>query len=440
METTAITHPLARFRSAFYRAVLGLRRDALFELLDAVLTDARPTSLVRHTLAPVFSRGWASASDALSDGSLDPAAARRLFVASLPPPAAGERELWALDGTTWPRPAAKTSPDRTWCRLVTGGQPAEGVVPGWEWQWLGRVAAQRQGWVLPLDVARRGPAAGTPTAVAIAQLRRTLKVRPADAPRPVVAADSHYDVAELVAADLACDFLVRLSRRRRFYRPPPPYAGKGAPRKHGPVFRTHDPATHGPPDRSQTIADAARNWVRVDVWERLHGQGAETVAFAVARVTVGRLPRREAPPDPLWLAWSGEVPADPTLLWRWYEQRFPMEHRFRFLKQTLGWTAVRVRRPGAALRWSWLLAAGIWQLWLARAATAETALPWERPRPVDQRSPGRVQRDFARLLLGLTSPVRPPRPRGKSPGRRVGEGTGRHERFAIHRRGPPRPR
>jgi hypothetical protein len=439
METTTIL-PLARFRSAFYRDVLGLRRDAQFDLLDAVLTDAGPTSLVRRSLSPGFARGWASTCDALSDGTLDFAAARRLCVASLPPPPAGERELWALDGTTWPRPAAKTSPDRTWCRQVSGGQPAEGVVPGWEWQWLGRIAAHRQSWVLPLDVARRGPAAGTPTELAITQLRRTLKTRPADAPRPVVTADSHYDVAALIAAALPCDLLVRLSSRRRFFRPPPPYAGKGAPRKHGPVFRTHDPTTHGEPDRSQTVADPARGWVRVDLWERLHGQGTATVEFAVVRVTVGRLPRRETPPEPLWLAWHGEVPTDLTLLWRWYEQRFPMEHLFRFLKQDLGWTAIRVNRPGTALRWSWLLAAGIWQLWLARAATAETALPWERPQPVAHRSPGRVRRDFPRLLRGLTSPARPPRPRGKSPGRRPGEGTGRRPRCAIHRRGPPRPR
>lgn len=439
MDTTALL-PLARFRAGFYRDVLGLRRDALFALLDAVLTDAGPTSLVRRSLNPGFARGWASACDALADGPLDLTAARRLFVAARPPVAPGERELWALDGTTWPRPAAQTSPDRTWCRFVTGGQPAEGVVPGWEWQWLGRIAAHRQRWVLPLDVARRGPAAGSPTALAITQLQRALKARPPAAPRPAVTADSHYGVADLIGAKLPCDFLVRLSSRRRFYRPPPPYAGKGAPRKHGPVFRTHDPTAHGAPDRTQTVADPARGWVRVDLWERLHRQGSETVEFAVVRATVGRLPRREPPPDPLWLAWHGAVPADLTPLWRWYEQRFPMEHLFRFLKQDLGWTTVRVRPPGAAVRWTWLLAAGVWRLWLARAATAETALPRERPHPVARRSPGRVRRDFPRLPCGLTSPVRPPRARGKSPGRRPGEGRGRRQRHPIHRRGPPRPR
>ena len=101
----------------------------------------------------------------------------------------------------------------------------------------------------------------------------------------------------------------------------------------------------------------------------------------MVRVTVGRLPRRETPPEPLWLAWHGELPDDLSLLWRWYEQRFPMEHLFRFLKQDLGWTTVRLRTPGTAVRWTWLVATGVWQLWLARNATVETRLPWERPQP-----------------------------------------------------------
>ena len=112
LDTTTLL-PLARFRAAFSRDVLGRRRDALFDLLDAVLTDAGPTSLVRRSLNPGFGRGWASTCDALADGTLAFAAARRLVVAALPPPPPEERELWALDGTTWPRPAATTSPDRT---------------------------------------------------------------------------------------------------------------------------------------------------------------------------------------------------------------------------------------------------------------------------------------------------------------------------------------
>ena len=59
--------------------MLGLRREALFETLDAVLTGEPATSLVRRSLAPCFRRGWAAIYDALADGSSDVAALRRLF-------------------------------------------------------------------------------------------------------------------------------------------------------------------------------------------------------------------------------------------------------------------------------------------------------------------------------------------------------------------------
>ena len=444
-QTTAA---LERFRGRLYHEVLGARRDALFELLDAVLADGVPTSgpttLVRHSLAPVFRRGWASTCDALADGTLAAAALGRLVVGMLPTPPSDARDLWAVDGTTWPRPAAKTSPERTWTRFVTGGQPQSGVIPGWEWQWLVAVPEPSGSWVLPLSVERRGPAAGTPTTLAITQLGAALADRAADAPRPVVTLDSHYDLADLVTADLACDLLVRLPKRRRLYRRPPPYRGRGAPAKHGPRFLLHDPATHGLPDRTEVVADPIRGQVTIDLWRGLHAREAPAHPVAVLRVQPERLPRRTTPPEPLWLAWWGEPaagdPLEPATLaaaWHWYERRFAIEHGFRFLKQGLGWTTVRLRDPAAATRWTHLLAAGLWQLWLARGAVADAQLPWERPRAPDHLSPGRVRRAFGEFLASLGTPARPPRPRGKAPGRRMGERPGPHPRCAVHRRAPP---
>jgi len=434
MDTTPAPLPLARFRAALYQT-LGLRRDALFELGDAVLTGDGPTSLARLSLAAAFRRRWPSTADALADGTLDVAALRRRLVRALPAPPPATRPLWAIDGSTWPRPAAKTSPARTYERFVTGGTPQSGIVPGWEYQWLAAVPEAEGSWVLPLDVARRAPTAGTPTALAIRQLRAVLAATPTTAPRPVVTLDSHYDVAALIQADLAVDLLVRLAGHRVLRRRPGPYKGRGCPPKHGAPFRCKDPASHGVPDRTQVLADPAHGRVVIDAWEHLHAQAAAKTEFMVIRVQVERLPRRAAPPAPLWLAWSGDtLPEDLSQLWRWYERRFAVEHAFRFLKHDLGWTAIRPRDPAAADRWSWLLAAALWQLWLAREQVADARLPWEHPRPPGRLSPGRVRRGFGGLLLRVGSPARAPVPRGKAPGRRPGARAGPRDRFAVVRR------
>src|SRR6266568_8211699 len=149
---------LAAFRQELY-AGLGHRKDSLFELLDAVLTAADRSPLVRLSLGPAFRRGWPSTCDALADGSMDLLALRRLFQAHLPS-SSSERPLWALDGTHWPRPAAVTSAERTYERRVATGRPRDGVVPAWAYQWLVAVPEPQGSWILPLDVRRRGRSPG----------------------------------------------------------------------------------------------------------------------------------------------------------------------------------------------------------------------------------------------------------------------------------------
>src|SRR5215207_8858523 len=189
MATTPAPPPLARFRAELYQSVLGMRRDALCELLDAVLSGEQATSLVRHSLSPAFRRGWASAPDALADGSLDVAALRRVFAQHTPAPPVGRRDRWVLDGSIWPRPEAKTCPERTWGRFVTAGTPESGIVGAWEYQWLVQLPEASGSWGLPLEVARRDLAAGTATTLALGQLGTAVAGRAPDAPRPLVVLD-----------------------------------------------------------------------------------------------------------------------------------------------------------------------------------------------------------------------------------------------------------
>lgn len=424
---------LRSFRRELYDT-LGRRQDSVFELMDAVLTAPERQPLVRLSLCPCFRRGWSSTCAALADGSLDMRAMQALFQASVPPPAPGERAVWAIDGTHWPRPAAATSPARTWEYRPLPGKPQQGVVPAWAYHWLVQVPEPEGSWVLPLDVQPRGPTAETPPQVAIRQIARARASQATETPRPVVALDSAHEAGQLAQAHLEVDLVVRLAKKRVFRRAPQPYAGRGRPHTHGPVFKLQDATTHGPATRSASVEHPVYGTVTVQAWTGLHVQNAPATEFTVVRVQVAHLPHRDHP-TPLWLAWiGGELPEDLHQLWRWYLRRFSVEHAFRFVKHHLGWTTVRPRSPIAADRWTWLVAAVLWQLWLARPVMAEHRLPWERPRPPERLTPGRVQRAFSGLLLTLGTPARAPQTRGKSPGRPPGHHPQPAPRFPVAHR------
>jgi hypothetical protein len=428
MDNSEALETLSRFRRAIYDQVLGQRKDSMFELMEAVLVADRPANLVHLSLEPVFRRRWPSAPDALAEGSVDVEQLRDLIGRQLAAEGTLGRPVWAVDGTVWPRPAAEKSPERTWAHRVTPGRPQSGIVPGWEYQWLVDVPEGHGSWVRPLDVSRRRPSTASPTLLALEQLRHALAYRPCDSTRPIVTMDSSYDLLDLQRAihdtrqPLGVDILIRLPKRRRFFRQPPPYSGKGAPRKHGPVFNLGQPQTQGTPDHTASTQEPRCGAIEVSVWDDLHDQHGATLSFSVVRIQAERLPRAKRRPEPLWLAWLGqELLADPLDYWRYYQRRFTVEHCLRFAKSDLGWTTVRPANPAAADRWSWLLVAALWQLWLARSLVADLRLPWESPKATLQLSPGRVRRAIAPILARVALPTRKPHPRGKSPGRRPGE-------------------
>jgi hypothetical protein len=394
LKTEALA-TLITFREELYNS-LGLRQDSLFELMDAALTASHRSTLVRLSLTAAFRRRWPSTCDALADGSIDVGALRTLFMRMLPgADVVDGRPVWAIDGTNWPRPAARTSSERTWEYRPLPGWPQTGVVPAWAYQWLVAVPDVAGSWVLPLDVQRRGPTARSATAVALEQIAAVRTAQPAGSPRPVVTLESGYDLETLARARVDADLLVRLIKSRVVYRPAVKRAGRGRPRLHGTPFRLNDKRTHGKPRQSAHLDHPLYGTVQIDAWSGLHVRGAPDAPFSVIRVQVERLPKMKQRPYPLWLAWiGGPLPADLSAFWDWYLRRFTVEHAFRFFKQTLGWTTVRPRDPQAADRWSWLMAAACWQLWLGRRIVGDVRLPWEHPRPDGLVTPGQVQRHF----------------------------------------------
>ncbi|MFL1442058.1 NF041680 family putative transposase [Nocardiopsis protaetiae] len=434
---------LSRFRADLHTC-LPRRADTLFELCDAILcADGPVTSPAELTLTPEHRRGHGAMYDALTHGRIHTDRLRRTL-ASLPlPRAADGRIVLAVDVSPWLRPDAPTSPDRLFCHLHGRARNTHRLIPGWPYSVVAALESGRTSWTVVLDAIRLGPADDA-IAVTAAQLREVVDRliaaghhRPGD-PDIWIVADSGYDVCRLafVLADLPVQVIGRLRSDRVLARPAPPYRPgpcAGRPRRHGNPFTLADPATWGAPDRATRTDTARYGTAEAMAWERLHPRLAHRgpwldhdgelpiVEGTLVRLVVERLPG-DAAPKPVWL-WSSATGIDAEevdLIWRAFLRRFDLEHTFRLFKQTLGWTAPRVRSPEAADRWTWLVIAAHAQLRLARPVAEDLRRPWERAARPGRLSPARVRRGFRHLRPRVTCPAGAPKPSRPGPGRPPG--------------------
>jgi hypothetical protein len=137
---------------------------------------------------------------------------------------------------------------------------------------------------------------------------------------------------------------------------------------------------------------------------------------------VDRLPG-DRHPKPVWLWCSTPelAPADVDRLWQAFLRRFDLEHTFRFLKQTLGWTRPKLRTPAQADRWTWLILTAHTQLRLARHLAEDLRRPWEKPATKPGRlTPARVRRGFRNLRPKTALPAGAPKPSRPGAGRPPG--------------------
>jgi hypothetical protein len=239
------------------------------------------------------------------------------------------------------------------------------------------------------------------------------------------------------------ELVARMNGRRvlRFPPQPKPAGSPGRAPRHGSEFAFNDPATWPGPHVETTTDTARHGTAHAAAWGRLHptltrrgGWEHHTgelpiIEGTVIRLTTDRLPG-DRDPKPLWLWWSraAATAADVDRLWQAFLRRFDIEHTFRLLKQTLGWTAPKLRDPQAADRWTWIIIACHTQLRLARDLAEDLRRPWERPLPPDRLTPARVRRGFRRLRARTAQPAHAPKPGKPGPGRPPGSKNSRPAR------------
>ncbi len=399
---------LRQFRQTIYDCIGG-SQDALFELMDAALCSPSIPSFVSLSQHPLFRRQWSSAYGALHDGRIHRAKLQRHLVHQI---SVDEQPLLVGDSSHVLRPEAKTLKDRGFHH-----QGGARIGVGHSYSTLAWVPEDSESWALPLKHERitSFESALTKAAFQLKQVCRDLSVR------PLAAFDRHYGNGVYLnhTAEIKVDLLLRLASNRCIYGPPPAYSGRGAPRKHGPKFKLNAPDSYPEASEQLEIEDSKLGRIRVTRWSRFHFRHSAQREMEILRLEILEPAGKRRKFKPLWLAWVGETMPSLEQLWRKYLQRFSIEHWYRFAKQRLHWTKPKLTSNQAGERWSDLMGLMSWQLWLARSECCDSPLPWQSAQQT--LSPGRVAQAFPSIIAGIGTPAKPPKTRGKSPGRSQGQ-------------------
>src|SRR5512141_2855857 len=103
------------FRHQAY-CLMGNGRDALFDLMDAVLVSRSVYSFAELSLSPVFRRQWPSLYESLQDSNPPRGELMGLYLEQIPQ---DDRDVLAGDHTAWSRLQAETLRERTYEHQAT---------------------------------------------------------------------------------------------------------------------------------------------------------------------------------------------------------------------------------------------------------------------------------------------------------------------------------
>ena len=411
---------LQEFRHGMYHC-FGNAKDALFNLVDALSSEAGASSFPELSFSPFFERTWASLYEALEDGQIDAERLRKVFVDFAPLPQAGEIVFLGVDTSNLYRPEAETAEDRTLVPLANLPKNTQAASPGWVMSHVVLLPTQAGQGTFVLDTTRVR-STELATEVAARQLRAVVAVLVARGLHPIILGDRWYACAPFLArlADVEACSLLRVKSNRVFYRPAPArLPGQlGASRKDGDRFQCKDESSHGEPDETWEGLDAKGARIEVRCWNHLHLRTARWVEVSVIQIIRHGASGKARDPKISWFIWKGEQAAPLAEISPTYRLRYSHEHGYRFDKQELLWDVPRLSTPQRTERWTHIVACAHNLLVLARPLVEGCYRPWETRSSV--RTLAQVRRAMPTLLHQLGTPARPPQLRGKAPGRAKG--------------------
>ena len=411
---------LQEFRHGMYHC-FGNAKDALFNLVDALASEAAASSFPELSFSPFFERSWASLYEALEDGQIDAERLRQVFVDFAPLPQAGELVFLGVDTSNLSRPEAETAEDRTLVPLANVPKHTHAVSPGWVFSHVVLLPTQAGQGTFILDTVRVA-STDLATEVAARQLRAVVALLVARGLHPIIVGDRWYACAPFLArvADVEACSLLRVKSNRVFYRAAPArLVGQvGASRKDGDRFQCQDESSHGEADETWEGLDATGARIEVRCWTHLHLRTARSMEVSLIQIIRYGASGKARDPKISWFVWKGERPAPLAQISPTYRLRYSHEHGYRFDKQELLWDGPRLSTPQRTERWTHIVACAHNLLVLARPLVQGCYRPWETRCTVPTLT--QVRRAMPTLLHQLGTPARAPQLRGKAPGRAKG--------------------
>jgi len=430
-STNEQVNNLIEFRQAIYKNGLTDYRDAQFELIDALLVNQRANSFAELSLSSWHQRGWASTYMAVEAGNQAEDWLSSLLLEQLP---TNGVVVLPIDTTVWPHPSARTLAGLVYEHSPTPAKGKHTAVKGHVYSLMSWIPERGSSWALPLASTRLLPAEKA-VEIGVDQVKTACRRQRGNALLAIVG-DGKYGNHRFFGPlrDEPCAVIARLRRDRVLYGLPPPYSGRGRPRKHGRRFAFKEPEAWPEPEAEMQFNDDRWGQVRLRAWSGLHAKQDADTEFTVLQAAVHC--QRDKRPDPIWLGFIGAAPYTIQDVWLWFDHRWSIEPSIRFRKRRLYWTLPAFQASERCDHWTRLTELAYWQLFLAREMVRDRPLPWQKAQT--KLTPGRVLQSMAPLFAQLGSPTCPVKRRGKSPGWTKGRKRSPPPRYKVVKRGKKR--
>jgi len=439
------------------------------DLLDALCSNQYARSPVELSLNPLFRRGHDSLFKAIGEAlvpSLSTAEAgdsRRSIIELIsevvPSPVEQSFRLFCIDCSSIGRVHARTLEDRSMVHRPTAVKGQKPVTIGHSYSMVAALPERDEldaRWTIPLDI-ERVPTDRSAIQVAVGQVDAIMGNDALNWHEQlnVLVLDSAYGVKGCLEPLQKHPSLVTIARvrsNRVFYQVPEAqaYSGKGRRPWYGKRFALKNADTWHPADETVEFTEMGRNGpihVEIRAWSTMLMRGSKKHPMHTHPFTLIRVERRSDQGhrigNVMWLIVIGKQREKINVLeayWA-YRQRFDIEHSFRFLKRNLLLDAFQTPELDHEQDWLKLVMLAYVQLWAAQPISVEVPKPWEtlKEREIYSRiPPSKVQQDWNRIIRLVGTPAAEVKPRGKSPGRQLGQTQTPRKRYPVVKKGNSR--